>query len=99
MSGSFQDLCHKSLGSPRSLQYPCDSVSAGVPSGAAFARNIRGRLIYQYQAKLGTSMATSARTGANHQTDWTGLVTKLMQQSGELPRHGVMHFQLHIAEA
>ena len=30
---------------------------------------------------------TGAGLGASHQTGWTGLVTKLLQQSGESPKH------------
>jgi len=30
---------------------------------------------------------SGARVGASHQTGWTGVVTKLMQQSGESSKH------------
>ncbi len=39
---------------------------------------------------------TGAGIGASHQTGWTGIVTKLMQQSGEAPRR---RKQDHAAEA
>ena len=47
-----------------------------------------GSTIFRYAAVVATVHGDNgAGLGASHQTGWTGLVTKLMQQSGESQPH------------